>query len=79
MTEKKLDLTTPDSRGYVPDQKLLDTAWRHTGNNHVYNILGFVWNGEDDTWMLGFDMTFTRTPANFFGRRSDGSPRFTLV
>lgn len=97
MTEKKLDLTTPDSRGYVPDLKLIGTRWKHTGNGKVYTIRQFIWNGEDDTWMLSYWRRveiadpndprlvcneFTRSPANFFGKRMvDGVPtmRFTLV
>lgn len=74
MVEKKLDFTTPDSRGYVPNLGLLGTSWKHSGNDHVYFVQGFLWNGEDDTWMLmynrvGSGIVFTRSPANFYGVR----------
>lgn len=86
--DKKPELTleTRDSRGYVPKggEPLIGTKWEHTGNHHVYTIVRFAYNGEDDTWMIvhtreGSSFEYLRTPINFFGYRSNGEPRYRRV
>jgi hypothetical protein len=84
MPSGELSWKTPDSRCYVPYTELLGTTWRHTGTGNTYLIFGFTWNAEDDIWMilyhrLGGYIPFSRTPANFFGLREDGSTRFVPV
>ena len=85
MTQKpEITLDTADSRGFIPSEDaLIGLKFTHQGNGHVYTITGFQWNGEDDTWMLahtreGSDITYLRTPANFFGFRSNGKVRYAL-
>jgi len=84
MTEKpEITYDTMDSRGYVPNQALINSKWKHSGNGHIYTITGFFWNGEDDTWLLGHMRTgsnimYMRTPANFFGYRN-GQDRYEPV
>lgn len=81
MSKPELTFKVPDSRGYVPDLTLIGSQWKHTGNEHVYSIVGFAYNGEDDTWMiqhtrLGSDITYMRTPSNFFAHRGDKGYRY---
>lgn len=78
---KELTFLDPDSRGYRPEMNLIGTKWKHTGNLYVYIVSGFVWNGEDDTWMIEHTRTdthmkFVRTSINFFGYRSNGELRY---
>lgn len=87
MTEAKPELTlnTIDSRGVIPNQKkYVGMKFTHQGNGHVYEVVGWAWNGEDDTWMMihkreGSDITYLRTPANFAGYMSDGRLRYVLA
>lgn len=85
MTQKpEITQSTKDSRGYTPDITLLASEWRHLGNGYVYTIIGYYWNGEDDTWMYahirnGSSQIYLRTPANFHGLREGGEARYHRV
>jgi len=78
-----LDLTTPDTDGYIPDLRLFGSKWRHAGNGLTYEITGFVFFGDEDRWAVihrrdGAPVMFSRTVRNFFGQRGN-EPRYTVV
>jgi hypothetical protein len=86
MSDKpELTLESEDSRGYTPEAHLIGSKWKHLGNGHTYTIVGYVWNGEDDTWMMVHtrneitSFQFVRTPINFNGYMSDGRPRYVRI
>jgi hypothetical protein len=71
---KTIDLSTPDVDGYVPDLSLIGSGWRHSGNQQIYEIVGFVFFGDEDRWAVihrrtGIEVNFSRTVRNFMGMR----------
>ena len=76
-----------DTKQRKAPKEMLGTIWLHTGNNKLYRICGFVWNCEDDTWMIKYipyfadedeAVEFVRTIEGFNGQR-EGKPRFIKV
>ncbi len=84
--EKSLERFTygrVDRDGRIPNLKLIGKRFRHSGNEAVYEIVDFVWNGETDLWHVvhsrpGSDAHFTRSIGNFFGMWNN-VPRYTPV
>ena len=81
--DSDIDLHKTDSHGFLPaiSEDLIGAKFIHQGNGFTYEITGFVWNGDNDTWMLehkreGCETKFVRTVANFFGYRMDGKARY---
>lgn len=86
MTTQKPEimLDTKDSRGYCPDTSMIGSVWYHLGSSHNYTVIGYYWNGEDNTWMYahtrsGSSVIYLRTPHNFHGLREDGEARYHRV
>lgn len=78
-----LDYSIADKHGLVPDKDLIRRKYKHTGNDRVYTVIGFAWNGDSDEWQVlheGSDtaVKFTRSLTDFFGMRN-GRPRFIQV
>lgn len=78
-----MNLSTSDKDGYVPDTAIIGRLYRHSGNGHTYEIIGFVFLGDTDQWAVlhcrvDCDVTFSRTVENFFGLRN-GKPRYELA
>lgn len=60
---------------------MIGERYRHTGNGHVYTIVGVAWSGATDEWALihtreGNPVPCVRTVNNFMGLRSNGDVRF---
>ena len=83
--QHKDDLTfeTPDSLGKIPDLSLIGQVFEHSGNNKLYRLSGYSWEGESDRWM--FEMyptqrtravTIVRPLEHLRGKRSDGIYRY---
>jgi hypothetical protein len=74
---------TKDANGDVPDQDLLFTSWKHSGNGHIYTIIDTVWNSDVDQWAFLLQrsdcgVACVRTCRKFFSDRA-GKPRYIQV
>jgi len=65
--------------GYI--MTLVGTQWRHSGNNHVYAVVGGNWIGDLDRWGVvhvraDSNVVYIRTIKNWCGTLENGEPRF---
>lgn len=47
-----MDPNREDSAGYSPDANLLGKDFVHWKTKRVYRVVGFVWDGERDLWLI---------------------------
>lgn len=78
-----LTFTTPDIDGCTPDLPSIGRRFKHLGNDKVYTMTGFAWNGVTDRWnhqLVGPDgITIVRPFGHLTGNRENGMPRYVEV
>jgi hypothetical protein len=76
----EFSLETPDKYGNVPDLGMVGKCYRHSGNQKVYEVVGFMWCGDTDMWLIAHievsetgqqvgQVACARTIGNFKGLR----------
>jgi len=77
------DYNTFDRAGQRPNKNAIGSRIRHTGNQKIFTIMGFAWDGSTDLWHflhVGPDgITITRPLEHLTGARSDGAARYEVI
>jgi hypothetical protein len=80
-----LDYATKDRNGFVPDFAMIGTMLRHSGNQKVYIITGFIWSGNDDEWYFTHHdigvapIPLARPMSHIDGNRANGIRRYSII
>lgn len=87
-TRVPLTYSSKDSGQNYTDKHIIGKLFLHTGNNRLYKVVGYIWNGDTDLWHIEYlaysedaldsDVKYTRSIQNFNSMRGD-KPRFIKV
>jgi 2'-5' RNA ligase len=76
----------PDKHGRTPDESLIGGQYKHHGTGNTYNLIGYVFDNDDDIWKALYinadgktKVMNARSLRGFFEDSKNGKQRFELI